>query len=318
MLDLGQEPQARFPVPAIPPVYARILARDPDAVLFEAPHFNTAFRLPSSITYWQADHGARTSAGYTANFNMIHENLLTYSSPFLVHRLADPTYLDDPESESFDLVQDMPFEPYTWLYLTHHGFDYVVLHHASGSYPEMPTLRLDRLEGLLAHARVDEDDEAVVFARERLRPPTRPVLLCTEGWGMRFPWRGRMLCQASRSAEVVLFNPPGEREIRIAIEATAYEAPRQVRLLEGGRELARWTVPPGPFATFTSPPLRVGEGFHTLTIASDGESTFPRQEGLPVSEYGQPFGLLAASIRLQVTERPTPVIAEGEPGPAAR
>ena len=243
LADLATVPFPTYRVPPVPACYGWIRERDPDAVILDAPHYNDCWTTPSLCTYWQSIHRLRTSAGYTANANRRQDDLLTFNSPFHAPRLADPAYLADPEAETFDLVKNIAFDDYTWLYLTRFGFDYVVLHRRPGRYTEAP-VRLERIQERLDEAKVFGDADAIVYARDRLRPPSRPVLICTEGWGHRaqfLPGRPRA---ASRCARLTLYNPTPEKGMRLTVEATPVGGVRTVRLRSEGEDLARWEVRP--------------------------------------------------------------------------
>ena len=97
--------------------------------------------------FWQSYHGGRTSAGYTANFNALHEALMVSPSPFYAAWLAESGFLANPEDQPIDLSPHTRFDDYTWLYLTAHNMDYVVLHRRPEDNPMMPPapMQLDRL-----------------------------------------------------------------------------------------------------------------------------------------------------------------------------
>ncbi len=295
-------------LPEPPSCYRAILERDPDATFLEAPQFNAGYHLPAACTYWQSIHRGRTSAGYTAYFNPRHEGLLSANSPFHALRLADPNYLANPNAEAFDLIKNVSFLDYTWLYLTANGFDYVILHQKPGSYPELP-IHLERLKAALAPAKVMEDEETVVYDRLRLQPPRHPVVLSTEGWRHRFAWRNRYTSTLLKTARLVVYNPTPERPLRLRLEASAYKHPRTVRLLEGGAEVASWTIRPEDPQTFLSPPLSLPQGLQELTLSSDGDDKLPSKAPPPFEGDLTRISLLATGLSLEPTEDRPPQLA---------
>ena len=271
--DLAWVPFGNVEVPAVPPCYAEIHRRDPSAVILEAPQFNAGpFQLSAINTYWQSYHRGTTSAGHTAFRNDRCDDLLTETSPFHALRLADPNYLSDPEAETFDVVRDVPFRDYAWLYLTVHRFHSVVLHQKPGIFPELPLhSQLGRIKAGLIEAKVSEDDATAVFERSRLRPPIHPVALCTEGWSGRTIHLGRFACAVAREGRLSVYNPGPDSDLRLAVEMTAIGKPRTVRVMAGDREIATWTVKAGAYQTFVTPPFRLPAGLQELTLASDPE-----------------------------------------------
>src|SRR5262249_26908134 len=192
--------------------------------------------LNSFCVYWQPRHGARTTAGSSGQPNLPFEDLLLHGSPFHVLRLSDPNYLSDPERERFGAVAGVGVRDYTWLYLTAHGLEYLVLHQDPQRIGEL-SHHLGRLKAALAEAKIFEDSGAAAYERARLRPPTRPVLLCTEGWRYSTawqPWRtGRIqpTCAVGKVGKLCAFNPQPERELCLTLTATAFRSARTARLL---------------------------------------------------------------------------------------
>jgi hypothetical protein len=276
--DLMTVPYANLgPIPPQPACYEIVRKRDPDAILLEVPQLNTAHHLAAACTYWQSFHRGRTATGYTAFFNTKHEELLASSSPFSALRLADPSYLRNPEDETFDLVTGTRFHDQVWIYTRVHGFDYIVLHHAPGSYPDLP-VRLDRIKALLEDAKFHEDDASVIYDVTRLPPPTRPVVLCTEGWHQRVPDNDRVRCAVAKVARLAVYNPNAHRELTIEIEARALRRPKLARLMIGDIELARWQIQPEATQTLMSPPFKLPAGLHELTIECDTDER-PHRSG---------------------------------------
>ena len=243
LYDLTIGPIPSIDVPQIPSCYTFLKRRDPRATLLEVPQVYPAIggslNLSTDCAYWQSFHGMRTSAGYSGKHNIKWEETLGYSSPFLETRLSNPSYPENPEKGCcFDLVCDAGFRDYTWLYLTTHGFRYIVLHHGGEYHDKFPPLYLDAVKGLLRVASIFEDDRTVVYDRDLLPLPSRPTLLCTEGWRQRVDWQNRRVGHLAKSGRIAVYNPDPDRELQFVIEAAAAREPRRVRLRSGDAELA--------------------------------------------------------------------------------
>jgi hypothetical protein len=250
-------------------------------------------------------HRERTNAGYSGHDNDPFDALVYGASPFAAPRLADPSYLADPEHMTIDVAQDVRFDDYAWLYLHTLPFDYVVLHQWPGSVPEVP-VRLDRLKERLRPALVAEDGATAVYDPKRLAPPTRPVVFRTEGWAIGHPWRGRYSPAVRRVGQLAVYNPDPGAELRLSLEAEAFQRARQVQLRSGAEVLASWTVQPGAWATYTSPPFRLPRGLRRLTIESDGEDRPTRTRDAIAEGDMRPYSLRVLGVSL----------APGRPGQA--
>ena len=269
LADLAVVPSLTATIPPMPGCYAFMKRADPDGAFVEVPQFGSGGSvLYSTCGYWQAIHRGRTSAGYCGQGNAVFDNLATWNSPFAASRLARADYLADPDRVAIELVPATRFRDYAWLYLTAHRFRFAVLHQWPGSVPELP-VRLDRLKAELASARVFDDGDSVVYDRERLPAPTRPVVLTTSGW--RPAWDGKMVRVANRSARLALYNPDAGADLRLRLEAFAFQRGRRVRLRAGDRELASWDVRPGPFQTLASPTFQLPAGLHELVLESESD-----------------------------------------------
>ncbi|WP_169978726.1 hypothetical protein [Tautonia rosea] len=297
LVDLAHVPFPTRTVPEMPRAYQWIKERSPNAALFEAPHSNFAWRMPALCTYWQSFHGLRTSAGYTADLNPVHEPLITHSSPFHAHRLADPEYLKASDTIVFEpigLTGSQKFNDYVWLYLKSFGFDYLVLHHRPGDYPELP-VQFDQIKHRLAPAKVFEDEVTAVYETELLPVPSRPTLLCGRGWRGYIPSRfgvGRLIDPVS---EVTLYNPNAGEPIVLALRGTTRRAARILELRDGNSVLARWRIEAGDQRTIVSPPLDLAEGLHRLTLVCDGVE--PDTSHKPHFEKEQaPYGLWVSAL----------------------
>jgi hypothetical protein len=301
VFDLAVIPYGRSPIPPLPAGYAFLKQRDPGAALLEVPQLGSGgcSYLNAVCGYWQSIHHLKTTAAYTARANTAFEHLMLYNSPFLINRLLDRNYLTDPDSVACDLLSGINFLDYTWLYMTHHKLDYLVLHQNRSMLPEAPEVRLDRLKALLSGAKIFEDEQMVIYDRKRLRPPTRPILLCTEGWRQRGSWRGRFNCVVGKTAKVAVYDPRSDQDLVLGLEAEAFRSARSVRVLADGREIARWNILPDSLRIYATGPFRLPGGLHELIIESDGEERpiHSREE----AEKGnrRPYSLRAAGIVLK-------------------
>ncbi len=177
--DLSMVPYFSHRLPEPPPVYAAIRQLDPQATLLEMPQQQSCMDLSRlDWTYWQSVHRLSTSAGYSGMKNERQDRLILSNSPFLTGR---ERYLADPDHERFGIVNDVRFRDYAWLFLTVHGFRYVVSHQRASPRPGHAAA-LERLDDQLKDTRVFDDTEATVYQRDRLSVPSKPVALCTSGW----------------------------------------------------------------------------------------------------------------------------------------
>lgn len=304
--DLSLLPFGTQTHPPMPAAYASLLERSPDAHILEAPHRDSgAHYLPALAAYWQSIHGGTTTAGYAGHVNEPYNDLVAWNSPFRADLMAREGFLDNPGAVDFEFVRGAPFEGYAWLYLKEHDIDHVMLHRWPGA-SAVPAAQADRLVELLRHAMVDESPEAVVFASERLAPPSEPVAVYTTGWGRRLPRGDRIACQVGPEASLVAYNPDPSRPVRLALEAAAFHRPRTVTIRDGERVLARWLVLPGPYQSFLTPPVTLPGGVRRLTIESDGAT----RPGRPKGRDNPPFSLFVSGISLKAG--PSAAIAEGE------
>ncbi len=129
--DLAMVPYLNMELPEMPACYAWVRQRDPAATFHDipqAPHSAANYHLAAACAYWQSRHEGRTSAGYTAFPNTIYDDLMSWNSPFSAFKLADANYLANSQHESYDVLRDVSFDDYAWIYLKVHGLRYVVLH----------------------------------------------------------------------------------------------------------------------------------------------------------------------------------------------
>jgi hypothetical protein len=256
-------------IPSVPKIYHDLLAQRPRATFLEIPHYGSSGSTLNSVCgYWAAIHRGRTTAGYSGHRNLAYDNLIQAISPFDGIRLAETSFLAAPDSERLNIAQNLDYDSFVWLYLTYHGFDYVVLHQ---SELLRGPAHLERLKDRLRRALVHDDGDIAVYDRTRLAPPTQPVLMPTTGWNDRNIWKGTIISAAGRVARLAVYNPDAEHELVLTFKAGAFRRPRTVRLLHDGTELARWIIQPRELASLNTPPFRLPAGVGHLVLESDGE-----------------------------------------------
>jgi hypothetical protein len=299
LVDLSMVPYGSAPIQDMPACYAAIKRVDPGASFAEWPQYGSSHAndLNALEAYWQSFHRGRTTAGYTAHANLAFDNLMVHSSPFPFYFLADPGFLANPDDTNFDLIRNVGFRDYVWLYLTRHDLRYAVLHKRPLSLVGT-SVRLDRALAMLDEAKVFEDADTIVFDRSRLPRPSKPVTLCVEGWRRPGLSDGAMTRPMARTGRLAVFNPDPDRDLFFALEATAFERPRMVRLLAGSTELARFRIEPGPRRLVLTPPFLLPEGLQELAIESDGADRLTRPLDIPIDDDRRPISLRVAAMLL--------------------
>jgi hypothetical protein len=281
--DLSMVPYVSSEFPLMPRVYASLREDDPRASFYEI-------------------HSPRTSAGSPGIENRAVDNLVLVNSPFFYLRMLNDSYLDQPGPETFDLVRNAFFEDYTWLFLTVHDFDYLVLHKWTWDRsPPSPPLR--HIRDRLRTAIVFEDEATVVFDRRRMEKPSHAVLLCPQGWRDRIGRRGLYQGIAAQSARIAVFNPSPEQRLVLKGIVSSYQKPRTVRLVGDGRELARWRVEPTEPVIVESPSFRLPAGVHELSLESDGAERPIKPEYAPAEGDTAPFSLWVAALEIAPSDR---------------
>lgn len=302
--DLAMAPFPTQPLPTMPACYDFIRQRDPAATIYEVHADDRPVDYQALCAYWQGFHGLKTSAGYTGSANQRYQQTIHASSPFPFERLGDGGFLVASEAFSMDLLGPTRFEDYTWLFLTAHEFDYLVLHRWTWEGRAAPE-SLDRIAGRLGTAIVYQDDSTVVVDRSKLPAPTDPVLLCTTGWRQRLDWRGRRSGVVAEDARLVVYNPTPDRALRLQLDAASYLEPRTVHLRSNETDLASWQISPRESSTFTSPAFRLPAGLHELALRSDGASRPRKPRYAPVEGDMKPFSLWVQAVSLTAGESPT-------------
>jgi hypothetical protein len=286
-----------FPTAELPPVpacYAALRECKPRARFLEVPQFNSSSveDLNSASAYWQYAHRGSTTGGYSGFANVYYDYTFFYPSPFAAPLLATPDYLKQPQSLRIDLVTDVRFTDYAWLYLTVHDLDYVVLHQDPSLLQS--EFHLAGLEDQLQEALIFADEKTLVYDRARLPVPQRPTLLCKAGWR----WRDDLGRVVTRAGDLVVFNPAPTEPMTFTFDALAFSRPRTVRLLSGDTELARWQVTPDELHLYSSPPFRLPRGLSELVLASDGDDPPTRFDMWALGD-ATPYSLRVASVGLK-------------------
>jgi hypothetical protein len=302
-------------IPAVPPAYAWLKERAPRAKLLEIPVQNSGSgsTVTSSCGYWQSMHGLATSAGYSGVDNLRFDNLLYHNCPFTTPRLADPSFLADPQAVPLGVLGEAPFDDYIWLLAKTQGFTHLVLHQGPGAFPGTPEV-LARLKNRLERAKVYDDGWIAIYASARLEPPSGPVLICSDGWRRHRPWeapkvwRGREVAAVNQMGRMLLANPDPTREIVLSLDAGSFRDPREVRLLVDGREVARWSISPRDLATYATPPFHLDAGLHELRLECDGDVRVTRRRDEPAEADTRPYSLRVARVGLTAL----PQIAESK------
>ncbi len=312
MADLHTGKFDGAPIPAMPVCYGEILRRDPHATFLELPQYGHGGDYLSSVAgYWQSIHRARTSAGYSGSVNLKYDDRAIGDTPFRDEVLRDP---DSASGRTrIGIVEDVTDLEYTYLYLAANDYRYVILHRWEGS-SNTPRALLDRIAARLAPGKVFEDSATLVFDREKLPRPGRAAAITADGW--RPAWADGPIRAVGRSGRIVVYNPDATKPVEIALDASAAPngRPREVRLLDGGRELARWTVAPGRrMKRLVTPPLNLPEGLTDLFLESDAEARPRRPEENASKEDARPFSLRVATVKVEAA----PGTLAGRPGPGS-
>ncbi|MBX6313101.1 MAG: hypothetical protein IRY99_09345, partial [Isosphaeraceae bacterium] len=246
LLDLSF-PASLWSLPPMPACYQVIRARQPSAKILEIPQAPSTGSFLSAVGgYWASHHRLPTNVGYSGNGNVVYDDLVTWSSPFLARNLAAPGYLSRTEETQIDIACEVDFDDYIWLYLTTLGIDYLIIHQWPGALPDLPgPVDLAPLKARLERAKVYEDAATAVYERARLIPPRKPVVLVGRGW---HPCADSSLIRVSeRSSQILAYNPDPDRPLRFALRAKGFRGPHTVRLRDGRTELARWEFAPHDF-----------------------------------------------------------------------
>ena len=273
LADLAMFPFETASIPPIPPVYVTLATAGQPIRLVDAPMFgsNEGQIFSSLWGYWQSIHRMETTAGYPGVPNTAFEAEIVKNSPFWAARLLDPDYLLDPWNEHFGPVAGVDARDYAWLFLTAHKFDRIVWHQGVWFDPKYARGSA-RIKALLAKGIVSEDVDTIVLNRDRLPPPDRLTWLCGSGFRQTFNTSASARYGILREGRIVIYEPASDHTVLVRlVEVVAFERSRRVRLVEGDRELAGWTIEPFKPTTIVSPPIHLTHGVHELRLISDSD-----------------------------------------------
>ena len=302
LVDLPMSPYFTSPMPAMPLCYERIVAREKDATILEIPQLSSAIGMAWNpmLSYWQTIHGLKSTGGATSQFNHSWDDLIAWNSPFTAWDLANPNFLDKPESMAICVVSEVNYRDYAWLFLKVHDMRYVVLHKWPSMYLDSPmALYLDPLMTLLKDLKIDEDAATTVYDRDRLGPPLHPVVMLTGGWRHRYLWKGRLTRLIPREAHVAIYNPTPNEPLTLTIDARAFKESRKLTLKSLEKVLASWDVEPGESQTLTSPEFKLGAGLHDLILTTDGDTKPQKRYEAPPGEDMRAFSLYVHQVSLR-------------------
>jgi hypothetical protein len=296
--DLAQVPFPTAEIPPLPQCYEILRRHNPQGTFLEVPQFGSGkcVDLNSTCAYWQSLHHGKTTAGYSGFDNLIYDNLFFHPSPFAWPRLADPGYLRSPQALAIDLVSNVRFQDYVWLYLTVHQLDSVIVHQRPDLLPAS-SANLELLKYHLQQACIFEDADTAVYDRRLLPPPQQAVLLCTSGWRHRYRWCGRSVGVLTKLGRVMVYNPEPNQPLVFTLEAIALHEPRTVQLRLGDGELASWNISPEGLRKYSSAAFCLPAGLVELTLESDGEDV-PWRRDLTFEGDTRSYSLRVAGTKL--------------------
>jgi hypothetical protein len=287
------------PVPALPDCYAKVLRCDGEATFLEIPQPPSGgCPLNAACAYWQSVHRGKTSAGYAAHANRRYDELLSYTSPFTPWNLSSKSFLAIPEATRIDLQPNLNYLDYTWLFLTVHGYKYVVLHEWPGALPGGEA-QLEQLKALLAPARLPGKGRSLVYARSLLPAPSHPTLLCTEGWRERLPTGDGCVCVISKDARMALYNPDAAQPLMVLFQAKAFHKTRWARLRAGEKVLARWEVGDVEQTLHASPAFFLPAGLHELVLETGTEDAPASPAEMPAEGDRRAYSFLVGGVSLR-------------------
>ena len=113
--------------------------------------------------------------------------------------------------------------------------------------------------------------------RNRLARPNDPALMPIRGFRLipgqsqpPFPRYGVL-----REATFLVYQPDGPEPHAVSLSLDGVSVlgrPREIRLLDGDRELCRWSVAPSDSRVHIgTPPISLAPGLHSWTFRADGE-----------------------------------------------
>jgi len=298
LADLAVFPFWSQSIPGMPPCYTFLNQRDPKATILEIPYLGTGGSFGNAArTYWQSIHGLTTSAGYSGFPNVQQEAILGLYSPFALRTLELPADAEIPTRT----VCSLDLEEYLWLSLTVHRFDYLVLHQAIASDASSPIL-LDRMKALLSASKIYEDGVSIVYERARLKPPLRPLVLIRDGWRPLRRWQGRWNGAIGDRLQLSVYNPDPNQDLRLTLDASAFNDARSVRVRAGAEILTQCDVFAGSYQSRRSTPFRLPVGLHDLTLESFALDAPPHARHEIASRGSPAYSLRIARMDLTAAE----------------
>jgi hypothetical protein len=333
LFDLSTVPFETETVPEMPACYDYMKKHAPGAAFVEIPQFSSGgSHLYSICSYWQSLHRGLTNASYAGHGNIRYDDLVTWNSPFLATNLAKPGYPGDPSTVVVDVVINVDYYDYVWLYLQTHGYRFVVLHQWvgaladisswTGSKPDDPVSH-DTIKELLEPALVYEDGMTAVYDRAKLPVPAHAVLLTTTGWRPCFePKLFKPIRATQRVANLKVYNPDPSKLYKFVLDGASMRNPRSVRLMAGGRELGHWEVAPRSYGLYVTEPFRLPAGTSDLAIVSDAEDRPIHKREFAFEWDKLPYSIRVSGVALIDGEEPRPappqVAERAADEPAAR
>ncbi len=294
---------APFPTSELPPqpsYYGRIreLARNDRPALLEAPLFDGS-ETPIQYAlqgYWQMLHGMKTTGGYSSHVNVALDAGFVHPSPFWCRNLAADGAFDRPDETKVGVVANASIRDLAWLQLRHFHVDFLVVHHTAEDASGLP-IPFDRLQSLFKPALLFETPEVAVYDPGKLPPPTRAVVLPTEGWRTKHFHGKERAYGLLRVGKLVAYSPPGAGPITLQLAARSLIRPRNVQIRVGDRVLARWSIAHEKTELYESPPIQLSSDFHNLTIESDSDDV-PRRGAESIDHDKSPYSLIVESIAI--------------------
>lgn len=295
VIDLAMVPFPTAAIPDPPASYAAIGSARPAATVVDAPLFDsTQGQTFSSLWgYWQQRTGLATSGGYPGLTNARFDSEVARGSIFLPPGLDGATGSGACGRDGALDARDR-----AWLEMTVRGYDFAVLHLDPGLGLDLQG-RMTSLADRLAEGVIGREPTEVTVARDRLRPPGRLVWLSDRGWRpLSAPNGAAGRSAAFREARIAIYQPePGGPVDLTLLGAEAFAAPRIVRIVEDGRELAHFRLEPGEPRLVRPPPIDLPPGLHAWTLRSDGDAR-PTRSADRLAEAATPYSFRLTGVRL--------------------
>jgi hypothetical protein len=270
----------RYQPAPLPRSYMDLVRRDPSATFVEAPTGNSALADPLTAlaSYWQSIHHARTTAGYSGCPNQVFDDRVVYGSPFSLWNMNRPGY---PSAiESYDLVRNVRFADYAWLYLHANDLRFAMLHRTAGGARTIGSASIDRISEFLPGSKVGEDGPIVVLDRDRMATPRDPVAYCLAGWERRPFWSAPSGARVRDRADLALYLPDrAEPGLRLDLSARCRRGPVRLRLrTQSGQVVGESLIDGLELTTVTFPLDHLPAGLQTLSLEVSSAASDSRAE----------------------------------------